>query len=771
MATQSEIIEKLDKYAEDTQKVSLAYDEVLTSEGEQDVTLYDGRTTPNLNKRLAGIAQAVSSVNGKQGNVEITREDLDIPSDEYLARQEKEDRFVITKHGRNQRDKNDDFISILDFGALPAPNDSTAAMNMAMIYLESNPSKSLYFPEGVWLTDTGIEPPSNSHIYGDGIDLTIIRLRNGTLTDCPIKVDQKYNVRIEGMTGDCNYEARKNLPTGGFSYGGTSVLVRESHDIRLTDVKGTNPYRHAIDITGRTYSVEGGNPNAWSPYPAYNVWLERCEAEAGRDDNITTHQCYNVWINNCLSKNPKGGYVENNNNCLEIDDGSRHIYVNNFTGIGGYEAVQIKGHANAAAPYDIHMSNITCINNYIGFECRHTDHYGSGALGFSESARGIFVNNLTIINPAILENWQSVGYTQPYHALWLRSYRDVQMNNVSIILDGLDSANDFKPAMRLSKPVVKITDGFRDAIISNLTVNGDLWTDDTGGSAGAVHITNSTVQNVIINNLVGINLGGRLLYSTNAVEGLIINGLNAINRSGSDVAITPYYIGGSTARLSGSINVQGYTSRGTYSANVLDYDILPSGCGKGYENNSTTRGYIRVNSNPSQDFGGSIRVSASGNMSLWFDGTQVGASLDAAGGLTTLGDIKFRDDGVNNIGSASRKPANIYATTGTINTSDERLKQQFRSLDEREKAAALEIKNSICLYKFNDAVDLKGDGARWHVGVKAQQVISILESHDLDAMSYAFVCFDEWEETSREAAGSRYAVRYDELAMFILSAM
>lgn len=135
-----------------------------------------------------------------------------------------------------------------------------------------------------------------------------------------------------------------------------------------------------------------------------------------------------------------------------------------------------------------------------------------------------------------------------------------------------------------------------------------------------------------------------------------------------------------------------------------------------------------------------------------------------------------------NLGSASSVYSNIYLQNPPIATSDERLKQQFRSLEEREKSAALEIKNSICLFKFNDAVDLKGDGARWHVGVKAQQVISIMESHGLKPLDYGFVCYDEWDakeaiieddEITEEAieAGSRYAIRYDELSMFILAAL
>lgn len=172
------------------------------------------------------------------------------------------------------------------------------------------------------------------------------------------------------------------------------------------------------------------------------------------------------------------------------------------------------------------------------------------------------------------------------------------------------------------------------------------------------------------------------------------------------------------------------------------------------------------------------------------------------------------------VGTPSNLVSVVYAATGTINTSDERLKQQFRSQTERERNAALEIKNSIQLFKFNDAVDLKGDGARWHVGVKAQQVIGILQSHNLNPFEYAFVCFDEWEAQEEiieswedeyaendvynengeydgfvllgeiaykkgdliraagsqvirdyQEGGSRYAVRYDELSMFILAAI
>ena len=135
------------------------------------------------------------------------------------------------------------------------------------------------------------------------------------------------------------------------------------------------------------------------------------------------------------------------------------------------------------------------------------------------------------------------------------------------------------------------------------------------------------------------------------------------------------------------------------------------------------------------------------------------------------------------LGTSSKRFKDVYLTNSPNVSSDERLKQNFRNLRATEKAAAIAIKESICLYKMRDSVEEKGDGARWHVGVKAQQVISILESHGLDPFEYGFVCFDEWceqEEVKDEEgnitqeyrpAGNKYAIRYEELLCFIISAI
>lgn len=199
------------------------------------------------------------------------------------------------------------------------------------------------------------------------------------------------------------------------------------------------------------------------------------------------------------------------------------------------------------------------------------------------------------------------------------------------------------------------------------------------------------------------------------------------------------------------------------------------------------------------------RANGSGVMDtyLWVSGTNVNVSF--------YGNITPNTDNTQTLGSSGSRWSVIYAGTATINTSDARLKQDFRGLTDLEKSAALDIKDSIGIFKFKDAVAQKGDGARDHVGVLAQAVVTILESYDLNPFDYAFVCYDEWEEEPevietwdqkvahddiynddgelihragdviREAgamvvkdavpAGNSYGIRYEELIMFILAAI
>jgi hypothetical protein len=134
-------------------------------------------------------------------------------------------------------------------------------------------------------------------------------------------------------------------------------------------------------------------------------------------------------------------------------------------------------------------------------------------------------------------------------------------------------------------------------------------------------------------------------------------------------------------------------------------------------------------------------------------------------------------DNNKSLGASGARWSEVWAGNGTINTSDERQKQQVRDLSIAEKAVAQKLKNLIKAFKFNDAVEKKGEAARIHVGVMAQEIQTAFASEGLDASNYGVFCYDEWDSEVNEngvelrKAGNAYGVRYDQLFAFIIAAL
>lgn len=146
--------------------------------------------------------------------------------------------------------------------------------------------------------------------------------------------------------------------------------------------------------------------------------------------------------------------------------------------------------------------------------------------------------------------------------------------------------------------------------------------------------------------------------------------------------------------------------------------------------------------------------------------------------LTTTRSLYFANDvfrptqdNVLALGGASYRWTELFATSGTINTSDERQKQDIRDLSSAEAAVATRLKTLVKAYRFKSAYQSKGDDARIHVGVIAQEVAAAFEAEGLDPMKYGVVCYDQWDADDEREAGDAYGVRYDELWAFIISAL
>jgi hypothetical protein len=128
-------------------------------------------------------------------------------------------------------------------------------------------------------------------------------------------------------------------------------------------------------------------------------------------------------------------------------------------------------------------------------------------------------------------------------------------------------------------------------------------------------------------------------------------------------------------------------------------------------------------------------------------GASNGVIFDATGQFYPMSDNTQRN------GVASLRWSVVYAGTGTINTSDADTKQQIGDIDPAVLRAWGKVKYSQ--YKFNDAVAKKADGARWHIGLIAQQVKDAFESEGLDAFAYGLLCYDEWPDQYEEG-GDEY---------------
>ncbi len=130
-------------------------------------------------------------------------------------------------------------------------------------------------------------------------------------------------------------------------------------------------------------------------------------------------------------------------------------------------------------------------------------------------------------------------------------------------------------------------------------------------------------------------------------------------------------------------------------------------------------------------------------------------------------------DNAMSLGEASYRFSEVFAGTGSINTSDERVKHEIGVIPDAWLDAWGDVE--WCRYKFVD-------GNRWHIGLIAQRVRDAFAARGLDATEIGLLCYDAWDDYSEpeigedgeptgedvlmRPAGDRWGLRYEEcLAM------
>ena len=262
----------------------------------------------------------------------------------------------------------------------------------------------------------------------------------------------------------------------------------------------------------------------------------------------------------------------------------------------------------------------------------------------------------------------------------------------------------------------------------------------------------------------------RISYNTAGNNGLIISSDEGNEVASSVIAFKVdasekaridsgnLLVGTTTVQGSGGVTLAGsgyvYSSRPSSVAIYADR-TGSDGIIQEFRKSGTTVGSIGVAS--SDNF--YIGASASGHAGLYFDnGNMVPMSANLPA------------DNVIDLGSSLIRFDDIYATNATIQTSDRNEKQDIEELSEAETRVAVAAKGLLKKFKFKSAVAEKGDEARIHFGIIAQDLQDAFTAEGLDASDYAMFCSNTWTDDDG-VEQTRLGVRYSELLAFIIAAI
>ena len=130
-----------------------------------------------------------------------------------------------------------------------------------------------------------------------------------------------------------------------------------------------------------------------------------------------------------------------------------------------------------------------------------------------------------------------------------------------------------------------------------------------------------------------------------------------------------------------------------------------------------------------------------------------------------------KQDNNTDLGHASYRFDDIYATNGTIQTSDRNEKQDIAELSDAEQRVAVAAKGLLRKFRWKDSVAENGDEARTHFGIIAQDLQAAFEAEGLDAGDYSMFINTTWTDEETNEEKTRMGVRYSELLAFIISAI
>jgi len=333
-----------------------------------------------------------------------------------------------------------DVANVQSFGVVlsdhddPEPPRSLALANAVALQNAINTTAAdgrlLYFPEGVvWVAQYLIRKTNSraSGVERDGG--SVIKMHGSVHRNMPLclsstRNEAQSNIHWSNLTFDFNRvrwsRQRNNTNTGLIdntsqvdTYGASNIIMFDAPNREAafgsdtgaltqscfiisdrneftstkrssyTNIRCIDGYKHDLDVTAPSYARGRGRllgPRYYDPFPACGIDIIRPYTQGGGDDSITTHHCYdiNFWD---AHAGPTSGVRTGNSNAIEVDDGSRIVrFYGKSIAYGSSTGVEVKGHSDSPAPFDVYFEHVIAANNSKGLELRHIGHHSGSTI-------------------------------------------------------------------------------------------------------------------------------------------------------------------------------------------------------------------------------------------------------------------------------------------------------------------------------------------------------------------------------------------------------
>lgn len=429
----------------------------------------------------------------------------------------------------------------------------------------------------------------------------------------------------------------------------------------------------------------------------------------------------------------------------QIDVGN--LFAQDITATGTITGAKlIGGSFSTDGEDDDGSTNITITDGWL--TCRRNSPY-------FQSYTSMSGNNISLINPtSSAENYYCGG--------WIGVYSGADVDGIYITCseNSLLTLNAFNPDME--EDIRAVTVGLKNEMGLPF-----LFGDGTGYPYVDVHGKLTVRSNLAVHE--GANISGGL-SSTNdftakgkatlsggasVTNGLTVSGattLSGATTCSSTLTTSSTLNANSSVVMANNIALHGKNTSGT-ACNMVQMNNsnhMLFGAGTATE--------VRVGS---QTGTGRLRIFSAGRIDLCPHGqTADGTSISIAGSASAP-ELRPTSNGVALLGSSSYKWSAVYATKGTIQTSDKRYKRDIVDLDDRYEALANKL---VAKTYIMDSID----GKR-RVGYIAQDVEDAAMSVGLTLDDCSFINKD-WVERD-DYTGYEYSLEYSQINAMRIEAM